>query len=265
MSIATLAYIPPERLGSGSFLRNLNHYKRSHPLILYSDCSTPSHDFRDCRFMEVPDPTLIKRSRNRVAIHNRIFLYALEHAKSLKLKRFIYLEGDCRVGCDNWDERMAYEASGYKDMFVAGTPAVYNSKALKGAQEASVHKYLSGFTSVTGWPVPVFEARQTRPLGCLFIMGAAAVYNTSVMADLFMGFERDAAQKAVKTPAFDLFVGMRCAQLFGANAVSKLPALTCSFSSYGTKVNSEEDRVEMLRTGRACVVHQVKSNKECIW
>lgn len=261
---AILAYIPPKRMNSESFLRNLAHYKTQNTIIYYSDCNTPL-SVNTGKYIEIPDPTAIKMSKNRVAIHNRIFLHGLEISQRFKLKRFIYLESDCRVGCDGWDERMLSEAEQYRDMFVAGTPAIYNSKGMPHAQEIAAQHYCLRYKSSTGLGVPVFESKTKRPVGCPFIMGALAVYNTDVAADLFMGFERDAFQKAQKVPAFDLHIGIRCTQLFGARAVDKLPFLTCSFSTYGSKVNSESDRVEMLRSGRFCAVHQIKSNNDCIW
>lgn len=264
MSCATLAYIPPGRLNGESFLRNLAHYKRSHPLILYSDCSDPGR-IMDCKFVEIPDPTSIKLSKNRVAIHNRLFIHALEIAKSHGIKRLLYLESDCRVGRDNWDGEMFDEASRYKDMFVAGGPGIYNEKAMDGPQSMAVLGRVADYKEETGHSVPVFPSSTPRPIGCWFIMGGAAVYNAAIMADLFMGFERDAHQKAIQVPAFDLHVGMRCVQLFGAKAVNKLPFLTCSYSTYSNKLNTEKERIEMLRTGRACCVHQVKSSSECIW
>lgn len=258
MKYAILAYVPPARLNSEAFVRNLKHYKTKYPVVWYSEEPGPY-------IVPIPDPTSIKLSKNRVAIHNRIYLHGLEIAQKMKLKRFIYLESDCRVGCDHWDEAMFNEAEPYKDMFASGTPGVYNSKAMPHAQEISVQHYCARYTSATGFKMPVFEAKTPRPTGCLFIMGAGAVYNTAIMADLFMGFERDANQKAIQVPAFDLFIGMRCAKLFGPNAVNKLPFLTRSFSSYGSKINSESDRIDMLRTGRSCLVHQVKGNEDCIW
>lgn len=259
MSYATLCYVPPPRLHAESFVRNIRHYQTRWPVIWYGNCdSVPG-------MIAIPDPTNIKLSKNRVAIHNRIFLHGLEIAQKNKLKRFIYLEADSRVGCDFWDQEMFDEAEQYRDMFVCGSPSVYNSKAMTPKQSVAVQSYVKDYTDRTGWKVPVFEAQKQRPIGCVFIMGSVAVYNTDVMADLMMGFERDANQKAIKTPAFDLFVGMRCVQLFGINATKKLPFLTCSFSSYGSKINNESDRIEMLRTGKCIAAHQIKSSHECIW
>lgn len=257
MNCAILAYVPPERLNSGAFIANIGHYKTDADIVLYSDC----HDYVD---VKIPDPTGIKKSKNKIAINNRIFLHAVEIAQQRDIKRFIYLESDCRVGCDYWDRKMFDECAHKKDMFAAGTPAVYNTLAIGDKQKNHIQSYLNCYADASGMRAPTFEAKTPRPIGCVFIMGAGAVYSTDVMADLFMGFERDANQKAITTPAFDLFVGMRCVQLFGLKAQSKLPFLTSSFSTYGNKLTTESQRIDMLKSGRFCLVHQIKSNTDCL-
>lgn len=259
MKKAILSYVPPhERLHPESFLKNLRHYKTDIPVILYSDKPQDG-------MLPIPDPTPIKVSKNRIAIQNLVFLSGVEIAQKQDIERFLYLEADCRIGCDFWAEQMMEEVETNRDMFCAGTPAIFNSKAMTHAQEIAAQHYCLRYTQVTGFKVPVFEAKTPRPVGCVFIMGAGSIFNTAVAADLFLGFERDKMQKAMDKPAFDLWVGLRCVHLFGPNAVNKLPFLTRSFSSYGSKINSEQDRIDMLRTGKACLVHQVKSNVDCVW
>jgi hypothetical protein len=258
MSTAILAYVPNiPRLYPDAFLRNLKAFKTDSPVILYS-CSKQEG------MEEIPDPTPIKLCKNRVAIHNLVFLAGVKIAQRENIKRFIYLELDCRVGRDCWDRDMLVEASQHKDMFVAGTPACYNEVAMTHAQSVSATQYIHRYTESTGLPVPVFPPKTKRPIGCVFIMGAGAVYNTSVMVDLFMGFERDINSKAKNVPAFDLFIGMRCVQLFGPRATNKLPFLTCSHSTYSNKFSTEKDRIEMLKSGKACLIHQVKSDTDCL-
>lgn len=258
MSTAILAYVPDiPRLYPDAFLRNLNAYRTDSPVILYS-CGR-----RDgCEL--IPDPTPIKSSKNRVAIHNLVFLAGLRIAQEKGFKRFIYLELDCRVGCDYWDREILADSDQHRDMFVSGTPAIYNRAAMTGAQKAYTDEYCGRFTKDTGFTVPVFPSKNKRPIGCVFMMGAGAVYNTAVAADLFMGFERDSMSKASKTPAFDLFIGMRCVQLFGLHATKKLPYLSRSFSTYSNKFTTEKERIEMLKSGRVVLTHQVKSNTDCL-
>lgn len=255
MSYATLAYVPSiPRLHPDAFLRSLSAYKTRYPVILYGEDQE----------LKIPDPAPAKLSKNKVAVNNLVFLAGLGIAQTNGIKRFIYLETDCRVGCDYWDEKMFAEAEPHKDSFAVGSPAVYNRKAMTRLQEQTIDSYCKSYENAVGIPVANFQAKVPRPIGCWFLMGAGCVYSTAIAADIFLGFERDMADKAVQKPAFDLFFGMRCVQLFGINAPKKLPFLTCSFSSYGTKVSTEEERIRWLKEKRFCLIHQVKSNNDCL-
>lgn len=259
MSYATVAYIPPARLNADAFVRNVMHFKSEYPVIWYSD-----RTYDGMEVVPIPDPTNIKLSRNRVALHNRIFLHGLTIAQERKLKRFIYLESDCRVGMDGWDKRIFDEAAPHTDMFAGGTPAIYNANRFNKAQKFSVDSSAGAYERSTGLRVPVYTSKVHRPLGCWFIMGGGSVFNTAIAADVMMGFERDAHQKAVQIPAFDLFIGLRCYQLFGPMAVTKLPFLPSVFSSFGDKVKTERERIEMVKSGRWACVHQIKTNTDCL-
>jgi len=259
MSYATLAYIPPARLNADAFVRNVLHFQSEYPVIWYSD-----HPYPDLEVIEVPDPTSIKLSRNPVALHNRIFLHGLTIAQNRKLKRFIYLESDCRVHGDGWDKRIFEEAAPHPDMFMAGTPALYNQHRFANGQKLSVTSATDAYELSTGLKVPVYNARVHRPLGCWFIMGGGSVLNTAIAADVMMGFERDSHQKAIRIPAFDLFIGLRCFQLFGALAPQKLPFLPSVFSSFGDSIKTEAERIEMVKSGSWACVHQIKTNTDCL-
>lgn len=258
MSKAILAYVPDiPRLYPDAFMNNLHAYKTENPVIFYS-CSRR----HGCEL--IPDPTPIKSSKNRVAINNLVFLAGLKIAQEKGIKRFIYLELDCRVGCDGWDKIMFDEVEQNRDMFAASTPAIYNRKAMSTHQLAYVDEYCGRYATATGMEVPVFPSKTNRPIGCVFPMGGGCIFSTAVAVDLFMGFERDSIKKAAQTPAFDLFVGLRCVQLFGAKATNKLPFLTKSFSTYSNKFTTEQQRIDMLKSGKAVMVHQVKSNNSCL-
>lgn len=259
MNVATLAYVPSHhRLNPEAFLRNLNHWKNSHEVILYSD------NPHDSSVLEIPSPDAIKASSNRVAINNLLFLQAVKICEQRGIERFIYLESDCRVCRDGWDGDMFNEASRYPDMFAAGTPAQYNRKKMPDSQKSAIDAAVSGYTRDTGFSVPSFDSRAERPLGCWFIMGGGAVYSTAIASDIFLYYEKDLASKAVQDPAFDLKFGLRCYQLFREKAVNKLPWLKCVFSTYGNKINTEKERIEMAKSGRWATIHQIKSNNDCI-
>ena len=255
---ATLCYVPKiDRLNYAAFLRNIRAYKSTYPIIFYSD--EPEEGWHT-----INDPSPVKKSANRVGIQNLAFLEGLRIAEQHKLTRFIYLELDCRVCRDGWDADVFAEAEQYKDMFVSGTPARYNMDKATPAQSAYIKEYTDSYTDATGFKVPSFKAKLGRPLGCLFIMGGGACFNAAVTSELFMGYERAVMEKAVKAPAFDLFIGLRACQLFKEKAVTKLPFLTSVFSTYSNQINTEKQRIEMAKSGRWSILHQIKSSDDCL-
>lgn len=258
MNLASYCYVPAiPRLNPDAFLRNLRAYKSTYPIHLFSE--EPEDGWE-----RIDDPSRIKSSGNKVAINNIAFLHAIRMAERDGVERFIYLELDCRVHGDGWDGAVFDEASQYKDMFAAGCYATYNRKMFTPAQAVAVDLAIAASVKATGFPVPEFNASTHRPLGCLFIMGGGGCYSTAICAELFQNYERDMFSKAVKVPAFDLQIALRCHQLFQAKAPQKLPFLTSVFSSYSNKVNTEKDRIEMVKTGRWSVVHQIKSANDCL-
>lgn len=258
INYATYCYVPAiPRLNPDAFLRNLRAYKSAYPVRLYSEAAQDGMEL-------VQDFSSVKSSQNRVAIQNAAYLNALRMAERDGVDRFIYLELDCRVHGDGWDAAVFEEASQYKDMFAAGSLASYNRKMFTPLQTKSVDAAIASSVKHTGFKVPEFQSKSTRPLGCLFIMGAAAAYQTSIMAEIFQNYERDMLGKAVKVPAFDLMVGLRCYQLFQTRAPQKLPFLTSVFSTYGNRINTEKDRIEMAKSGTHRILHQIKSNNDCL-
>ena len=255
---ATLCYVPKiERLNYAAFLRNIRAYKSTYPIIFYSD--EPEEGWHT-----INDPSPVKKSANRVGVQNLAFLEGLRIAEQHKLTRFIYLELDCRACRDNWDADLFAEAEQYKDMFCAGTPAVYNRHKFTPLQSKWVDAAIADYTAHTGFKVPEFKSKSARPLGCLFIMGGGAVFSAPIMSELFQGYERMLYDKAVSSAAFDLHIGLRAFQLFREKAVQKLPFLPACFSTYGNRINTEKERIAMARAGKHAVIHQVKSSDDCL-
>lgn len=258
MSYCTFAYYPPvHRLNPEQFKRNVDNFKSTHPVIWFSDEPLDG-------MIKIADPSPIKKSANRVGVNNLLFLEALKIAEREGIKRFCYLESDCRVCYDGWDGVLFEQAEKYPDMFCAGTIAVYNRHKFTPLQSKWVDAAIADYTSHTGFKVPEFKSKSARPLGCLFIMGGGAVFSAPIMSELFQGYERMLYDKAVSSAAFDLHIGLRCYQLFKERAVQKLPFLPACFSTYGNRINTEKDRIAMARSGKFAVVHQIKSSDTCL-
>lgn len=216
--------------------------------------------------LRIDAPDILRRSRNKIACHNYLFLCAIRIAINAGLDRFIYLESDCRVRGHGWDGEILAEASKFPDMVAAGTPALWDSAQFTPPMRRAVEGYLDEYHQQTGWTVPAFTPRKHIPgrFGCHFIMGAGAVYDTRAMADMFGSYLDSPGRSACGLPPFDLHIGRRVAKTHLTDAITKLPFLTSIFSTWGDKVMNLEQRKELLMSGEVSLVHQVKGSESLI-
>lgn len=260
--IATLCYVPRhDRLWPLRFLKNMDHYKRTYPIIYFSDFNQG----RWADFISIPDPEPLKASKNKTATQNALFLHAIQISKEMDLDRFIYLEIDVRVGCDNWDQLMMDDW--VDGSVVSGTPNIFSPDQIPKEHWPAIHSYIQSYTDKTGLPVAQFLANEkTKRLGgCIFHMGAGAIYDTSAMLELFPNFDNCLHSYACRTAAFDLHIGLRMFQTYGAKALGLMPFLTRSFSGFGNKILNYGQRIERLRSGDACLIHQVKTKEDLLF
>lgn len=262
MTAATLVYVPKlDRLWPRFFLQNIGHYSHEYPIMFFSDYNKGKYS----DFIHIPSPDPLKKSKNKTACQNYLFIHALRIARDAGLSRFIYLESDCRVGCDNWDKLMLDEW--VDGSVVMGTPNLFNTTDMPRVHWPRIESYLADYTAATGLPVAQFLANpKTRKLGsCMFMMGAGAIYDTAKTLELFPGFDSCISSYACRTAAFDLHIGLRLFQMHSIAALDKMPFLARSFSGFGNKVLNLGQRVERLRTGKSCLIHQYKEKSDLLF
>lgn len=260
--LATLCYVPRhDRLWPLRFLKNMDHFKHKYPIIYFSDYDSG----RWADFIKIENPDPLKASKNKTAVQNFLWLNAIMIATNIGLDRFCYIESDVRVGCDNWDEKMFSE---WVDGSVCmGTPNIFSPDQIPKGSWPVIHSYIQSYTDLTGLPVAQFLANEkTKRLGgCVFHMGAGAIYDTSKMLDIFPGFQNCLSSYACRTAAFDLHIGLKMFQIYGPDALRIMPFLTESFSGFGNKILNYEQRVDRLRSGDACLIHQVKTKDDLLF
>lgn len=265
MELASLSYIPTKAsLNATAYLENLSAFKSRHPVIFYSDGPVGGCDFR------MPNAEVLKGHKNKVAINNFIFLHAYLIAKAQGINRFLFMETDVRVAGDDWDGKIFDEANAYDSMVCAGTPCVWNATQLDPATREAVNRHVSAYRSATGFGLPAFHSRtrefQTRPGNCcLFIMGAGAVYDTEALERILSKCHDNPMAFACQIQAFDLHIGLWCNRVYGSDCVRKLPWLRSMWSGYKDKGFSQEERVELLKSGKVGLVHQFKTNDPMIY
>lgn len=262
MKLAIIGYVPPPKLPAAEvFLKNVReHHKHTHELLLYSDHKWPDVIPLKANPEAFRDMTGRDGRPNPFSMNNALFFTALKIAIAHKVTHLIYLESDCRVGVDHWDELIfeQYFQSG-KPSIIGGTTAVYNpcSHSLKAAKrwEALVARNTRRNVPIAtyGW-----KGAADNSGSCVFVNGALGVYDVAWMQKLFD--LSDIATLCSQSTAWDMAVGLELWKIFGPDVYDVVTHLDCIFSSYGDVLTTESQRLEMVRNGTVCAIHQCKSS-----
>lgn len=260
--IGSILYLPPPKTypSAAAIVENLKRFPPKYPLIVYSD-----HQWKWPDQILLPGtPECVKGATdargmpNQFAINNLVFLTGLRIAQQNGLTHIIYVEADCRVGCTNWDEHIFNEYFRLpRPTIAAGTLATYNP-CNHSAEAARRWQQLVARNTKRNVPVATYGwvgASQQHP-SCVFPNGALSVLDVDWMQRLF------ALDNTVKTAgemcAWDMALGKVVWDKFGVQSYDVLGFLECIYSGYGDILTTQEERLQMLRDGKAVAVHQVK-------
>lgn len=259
MKISVLGYVPPPSFPAAEvFLANVRQFKTACPLILYSD-----HPYPDTLRIKSPDGMTNRLNEageaNKFAVNNLIFFTAVRIAISQGITHFIYLESDCRIGRDHWDGVILDEYFGrHEPLIVGGSMAIYNP-CNGGAESARRWADAIGKNVRKNIPIPTYGWKGAADTtgSCVFVNGALGIYDVEWLKKMFD--LEDTTKTARNATAWDMQIGLELWKMFGANAYDVVGNLNSVFSSYGNTLTSEEERLQMLRSGTVVGVHQVKS------
>lgn len=264
MKLASLTYLPPPAFaGAGHYIRNLAKFKTRHPIVCFSE-----HDYGHDVIKIRASPEVSKGSSfpdgnfNPFAINNTCFFTGLRVARSQDITHLIYLEADCRVGCDYWDEQIFEEYFGAGRPLVGGgslstyNPANYSALAARRWAE------LVGQNVRRNVPIATYGWLGAGKKGPTFVFpnGALSVVDMAWMERLFN--LDDALGIARSVTAWDMEIGRRLWDIFKEDVFDVLGHLDCIYSGYGDVLTSQEERLDMLKRGDVCAVHQIKGNVE---
>lgn len=270
-SPAILAYVPPPNFtGSAAFLANITRFKTKYPMMLFSD-----HRGYDGKHFVTPKPftmydpekippdakTALDGKPRACAISNAIFHTALKIAIKTQVTHMLYMEADCRVNGDYWDDKIF--SAHFSQPFPAvasGTLFAWNmpnggTKMVKRWEQAVVKASKTFFPILTYGMMPHGDLPFNPSV---FPNGAIAVYSIEWMRQLF---NIDSMIETARDRAFDFVIGEKLARMFGPDCFDLVAHTTESFSGYGNQFTSEDERLAWLKEGRCVAVHQVKSDK----
>lgn len=254
MNLGTIVYVPPTgRLNSDAFLANISAYKSRYPIYFYSD--------EKSRGVEniIANPEVTKNPRRPWTINNAIWFFGLKVAIDAKLDYFCYMEADCRVGCDYWDDAGFTEVEQSPGAVIYGSPVCYNICA-QGKDVANKTIDLAcRYKALSGMPMPFYgKWPGSGDRYALYVNGALGIYKTDVMAEVFAGFDNDIGRSAATFTAWDLAMAHGLWAKYKHELPDKVALSSVWLSQYGNELCSEKDRLEMLASGKFMAIHQCK-------
>lgn len=278
MKLCSIGYVPPKTFpGASAFYENIRRFKTKFDLVLFSDDDWPDLAIRLKMSPEHPYRVIAhgKTALNpphKFAINNVLWFTALKMARTAGYSHLLYLESDCRVGCDHWDERMFEEYFGLGRALVAGgslgvyNPANWNRRATDKWCELVSRHYVR-----KNMPVPSYgwKGAADRSPVCVFPNGALSIVSIEWMHELFdltqgsVALAVDPCQNnkpdrpSAPSP-FDMALGIRLWQRFEEESYDVLGHLTCAYSTYGDIITTPEERREMLTSGKVVACHHYK-------
>lgn len=261
MKLCTVGYVPPPSVGHPeAFLRHLAR-RRTTNLILFSDHSWPGV-LKLQRSLSGITGTFPNGQSNKFAIPNAIFFTGVRIAMSQGYTHMITIESDCRVGCDDWDQRIWEEYFGLgKPVVAAGTlvcynPANHSPSALRRWRDLIRRNTHKNFPVATyGW----LGAGVTGPCA-VFPNGALAVYDLAWLCRLFD--MENTLKWCTSITAWDMAIGTTLWERVGEAAYDYVGMLETVFSGYGNLVTTQDERRRMLINGEVVAYHQEKGDFE---
>lgn len=255
MNVAVLSYLPPPRFKPEAFLKNLRENPPVSPLALFGDHSWNT----DWPITKIRDPESLLRNDYRERpfnVANLIFFTALKLAERLGFSHFIFVEADCRMQGNGWDQKIIDDVSikpKRDGPIVAGTACLYN-----GMNDPVFIGYAARRNSGKHFPIAHF--RKPGVSKCIFVNGAGALYSVEGVKSLFTPEElSNSAKLAAKIKPYDLELGFRIWEQFHWDAFTKVLHIDSIFSVGDNRTTTERERLAMLASGERVLIHPVKA------
>lgn len=260
MKLCSIGHLPEKgTFNVEVFRQNIGDFKMKHPVLFFS-----AFDHKDCIKIKPPELAIkhldLDDKRKRVTINNLVFFTALRMALKQGYTHIIYLETDCRVGRDNWDEIMFEEYFNCGRHVICGGSMVVYNPCNSGPKGYRKWGELVAQNTKRNFPTPTYgwKGAADNTGSCVFVNGALGIYDIAWMAKLF---DLDQTIKlATSGYVWDMLVGFEIWKLFGEASYDMLLHMKTIFSSYGDVITDPHERKLMLEAGHVVAVHQIKDD-----
>lgn len=258
--LGIVGYAPPPHIEAATaFYENLKQFPTKHETILFSDWAWDRVVPLKKSPEEIYKPEQKASWPHKFALNNLLFFQGMMMALKSGMSHVIYLESDCRVGRKHWDDVMFDEFFSLgKNLILGGTVVCYNPCNWNRAASDRWQKLVSENTS-KNMPVATYgwKSAQERQSPCVFTNGALSVIDMAWIRELFR-FEDGCVSLSEHPCPWDFRLGLEIGERFFEEAYDVVGMLTSVYSSFGDVITSQQDRQDMLTSGKVVAVHQIK-------
>lgn len=246
-----------------SFFVNLENFPAKNELIIYSEHNW-SKQWPGLYKLNA-SVEVAKTAKNRMAVHNIVFLAGLRIAANKRFTHVMILEQDCRVNVAGWDNIVWREfLSKNADAISGGTLVVFNPHSYNRQAADNFETLLTSSRANRLLPMPVFgtAAPAQHRDSCVFPVGAFSIHRLDWLLKTFpeaLGTPRQYIELAQSIKVWDYEIGTRLWNEFKEEAYHKVVNLESIYSGYGNIMCSEEERKRWLQEKMVVGIHQIKS------
>lgn len=274
---AIIGYVPrsdisPKICHPAAFIENIRKFRTRQPLILYTDGNWKADvQIPNPETVINPDVKLANGWPNQFVLNNLIFFTGLRIALRRGFSHIIYLEADCRVGCDYWDDALFdFHFRSPEPLVASGTAVAFNICTAGREAHARFTQWREAQKMIPGFVVepPVYGWRgqsTTTEKPTVFVNGALGVYDVRFLQKVFQmdGLPPETTKDkckalAERTFAWDFALGFELWKLFGVHSFNLIANNPAVYSGFGDVLSTPEERMELLRNGTCKAIHQIK-------
>lgn len=260
--LGIICYVPPRRVypAVDSFLKNMKDFTPKHPLFMFSD------EQYDGVIKIAASPEIAKVETNKMACNNLIFFIAIRIMASKGFTHVLLLENDCRVMCDGWDDVIWSEFQRKNSGATAGGSIVIFNPCSYGRRAAErYHQFLMETNATRPMPLSMTGSSNLaeRRDCCVFPNGAFAIYRMDWLLKTFpeiIGKPEQYIELSKTCKTWDYEIAVRLWNEFKEGVYDRVVQIDSIYSGYGNVMSTEDERKELLTSGKVIGVHQIKSD-----
>jgi hypothetical protein len=254
-NLCIFVYLPPPGVGHTEvFLKNLRDFPPHNRVFMISEHPWPG-------VTKIVNPVSLV-GKDYQKIYNLLLVESLRIARKEGYSHMLYLETDCRVKGDDWDDRIYTEFLEHKQAILGGCLAIcgdLTSPAFNSQFTKLTNKYNSNDSNGVkrNWPIiRQGNYRTNHPI--VFVNGAPAIYEVKAILEIIE--EEQKQNNLAQVKVLDADLGWMIGRKFGIlESFNKIVHLPLVLATGGETIIPFSDRTSQLTDLKVAAIHSIKT------